>query len=97
MHRIFKRLSKALIRLRVCAGWSEPLLITHSTLLEISCRGSSTFVPCSVIYCKHYGLRSDSLSSLIWVHSFASLVNVSKLVWSGFVVPISWLRFFVVP
>ena len=21
----------------VCAGWSEPLLVTHATLLEISC------------------------------------------------------------
>ena len=37
-----KRLVKALIRLRVCAGWSEILLIgvvTHTTL-EISCCGS---------------------------------------------------------
>ena len=32
----------ALIRLRVCAGWSEPLLVAHTTLLEISCRGSYT-------------------------------------------------------
>ena len=40
IHRIFKRLAKALIRLRVCAGWSEPLLVAHTTLLEISCRGS---------------------------------------------------------
>ena len=39
-HRIFKRLAMALIRLRVCAGWSEPLLVAHTTLLEISCRGS---------------------------------------------------------
>ena len=30
----------ALIRLRICAGWSEPLRVTHFTLLEISCRGS---------------------------------------------------------
>ena len=37
-HRIFK----ALIRLRVCADWSEPLLVAHTTLLEISCRGSYT-------------------------------------------------------
>ena len=40
IHRIFKRLAKTLIRLRVCADWSEPLLIAHTTLLEISCRGS---------------------------------------------------------
>ena len=30
----------ALTRLRLCAGWSEPLLVAHSTLLEISCHGS---------------------------------------------------------
>ena len=34
------RLAKALIRLRVCAGWFEALLVVHTTLLEISCRGS---------------------------------------------------------
>ena len=39
-HRIFKRLAKALIRLRVCAGCSDALLVAHTTLLEISCRGS---------------------------------------------------------
>ena len=40
-HRIFNRPAKALIRLRVCAGWSEALLVAHTTLLEISCRGSN--------------------------------------------------------
>ena len=30
----------ALIRLRVCAVWSEHLLVAHIALLEISCRGS---------------------------------------------------------
>ena len=39
-HRISKRLAKALIRLRVCAGWSESLLVAHTTLLEISSHGS---------------------------------------------------------
>ena len=39
--RIFNRLAMALIRLRVCAGWSEPLLFAHTTFLEISCHGSS--------------------------------------------------------
>ena len=38
--RIFKRLANALMRLCVCAGWSEPLLVAHTTLLEISCRDS---------------------------------------------------------
>ena len=36
-HRIFERQAKALISLRVCAGWSEPLMVAHTTLLEISC------------------------------------------------------------
>ena len=36
--RIFKRLAVALIRQRICAGWSEPLLAARTTLLEISLR-----------------------------------------------------------
>ena len=40
-HRILKRLAKALIRLHVCAGWSEALLVAHTTLLEISCHSSN--------------------------------------------------------
>ena len=40
-NRILKRLAKALIRLRVCAVWSEALLVAHTTLLEISCTGSN--------------------------------------------------------
>ena len=43
-HRIFKRLAMALIRLRLCAGWSESLLVAFTTLLEISCRGSYMFL-----------------------------------------------------
>ena len=43
-HRIFKPLAKALIRLCVCAGLSEALLVAHTTLLEISCRGSIIFL-----------------------------------------------------
>ena len=31
-HRIFKGPAKALIRLRVCTGWSEPLLVAHTTV-----------------------------------------------------------------
>ena len=38
---IFKRLAKALISLRVCAGWPEPLLVAQTTLLEISFHGSN--------------------------------------------------------
>ena len=40
VHRIFKRPAQAPIIVRVCAGWSEPLQVAHTTLLEISCRGS---------------------------------------------------------
>ena len=40
IHRVFKQLAKALIRLHVCADWSEPLLVAHTTFLEISCLGS---------------------------------------------------------
>ena len=41
-HRPLKRLAKTLIRLRVCTGWSEALLVAHTTctLLEILCTGS---------------------------------------------------------
>ena len=39
-YRMFKRFAKALMRLCVCAGWSEPLLVTHTTYSEIPCRGS---------------------------------------------------------
>ena len=30
----------ALISLGICAGWSEPFLVTQTTLLEISCHSS---------------------------------------------------------
>ena len=40
IYRIFKQLAKALVSLPVCAGWSEPLLVVHTTLLEITCRVS---------------------------------------------------------
>ena len=43
IHRIFKRPAKALVRLRVCADWSEPFLLAHTTLFEISCHGSIIF------------------------------------------------------
>ena len=33
---VFKRLAKALIRLRICACWSKPLVLAHTTLFEIS-------------------------------------------------------------
>ena len=30
----------ALIRLHTCTDWSEPLLVAHTTLLQISCHSS---------------------------------------------------------
>ena len=68
------RLAKGLIRLRICAGWSEALLVAHTTLLEISCHGSfakalfrkgkrstaSTTAPPSTIQCW------SALSTVIW-------------------------------
>ena len=33
--RIFKRLAMALIKLHVCASWSEPLLVVNTTLFEM--------------------------------------------------------------
>ena len=37
--RVFNGPVKALIRLHMCAGWSEALLVAHTRLLEISCHG----------------------------------------------------------
>ena len=46
-------------RLRqACAAWSEALLVTHTTLLEISCRGSIQFyleiIALTPRYVQHY-------------------------------------------
>ena len=43
-HIIYKRQAKARIRLRVCAGWSEPMLVANTTLWDISCRGSNEYL-----------------------------------------------------
>ena len=56
-HTIFKQLAKALISLSICAGWSEPLLVAHTTLLEISCHGSFYF------YSAFWVILHDFLSS----------------------------------
>ena len=47
-HRLFKRLLKALIRLCVYTGWPEPLLVAHTTLLEILCRDSNNLANASL-------------------------------------------------
>ena len=48
MHITLKRLVKTLIGLRVRADWSEPLLVAHTTALEISRRGSYLNIMCSL-------------------------------------------------
>ena len=48
----------ALIRLHVCAGWSEPLLVAHTTLLEISCCGSNNEI--------HIQMEKHSFYKYIW-------------------------------
>ena len=71
-HRIFKQLANALARLRVCAGWSETLLVAHTTLLEISCRGSLLFLVITnyVESSRHYNLVLSDFINLTQVHNF---------------------------
>ena len=57
----------ALIRLRVCAGWSEPLLVAHTTLLEISCHGSVMIL-----------LPSADLTKIYFENSFRNTTRVSN-------------------
>ena len=45
---IFKRQTKALIRLPIWAGWSEALLVAHTTLFEIPCHGLF-YICCEVV------------------------------------------------
>ena len=35
---------------RICAGWSESLLVAHTTLLEISCSSSNKFAKSMSIF-----------------------------------------------
>ena len=50
----------ALIRQRMCAGWSEPLLVAYTTLLEISLR--NTCMPL-ILYRQSYFEFADILGS----------------------------------
>ena len=59
---IFKRLAKALIRLSVCADWSESLLVAHTTLLEGSCCGSISIA--SLLIVREKALFSHVLGPL---------------------------------
>ena len=49
-HRVFKLLGKSLIRLRVCAGRSEPLLVAHTTLLLVCTVCEVPFWASTILY-----------------------------------------------
>ena len=72
-----KQLANDLIRLRACAGWSEALLVAHTTLLETSCRGS-------YISNKH----SCCLHLVWWLHLAAANWSLLGL---GYLVAWQWL------
>ena len=79
--RKFKRLAKALTRLRVCAGWSEPLLVAHTILLEISCRGSyrvlcifNSFICCS---CWIWSTEQNLWGLFLCVNAYVTVNNIS--------------------
>ena len=48
----------ALIRLRVCAGLAEALLVAQTTLLEISCQGSN-FVKKLYVQINEFSVMSE--------------------------------------
>ena len=77
-HRIFKPLAKALIRLRICAGWSEPLLVAHITLLEITCHGS---------YHECERRVDKSITRITIRYQEACPVEKSVIMWEGFFYP----------
>ena len=67
---VFKRLAKALISLRVCAGWSESLLVAHTTLLEISCHGSNVDSSLELLFfsCSFFFSEDAVLSDIYFVY-----------------------------
>ena len=70
-HRILKRLARALIRLCICAGCSEAkLLVAHTSLLEISCRGSFCFRIENSVCCVYHLINSGKFFVL-----FCCLLN----------------------
>ena len=56
-----------MIRLRVCAGWSEPLLVAHTTLFKISCRGSNIFAD----------LHSSTITSVLFAPDDDKVITTS--------------------
>ena len=81
-NRIFKRLAKALIRLRICADWSVALLVAHTTLLEISCTGSNKLDVFPVLSNVLQGVQTSSLSEKImheWKFNISKILNFRNL------------------
>ena len=57
-------LANALIRLRVCAGWSEALLDAPTTLLEISCHGSYVLCTHNMFWLRNMKIKFQQHSYL---------------------------------
>ena len=73
-HRIFKRLAKALIRLRVYAGWSESLLGAHTILMEITCCGS-------IILLKFCYFNQQPLQWIIYCPNIICTIRMGASIW----------------
>ena len=78
--RIFKRLANALNSLCVCAGWSEPLLVAHIKLLEISCRDSYTFKSSYSNSRKIFKFKSNETSHIYLLDQSISALRVVKCI-----------------
>ena len=75
----------SMIRLRVCAGWSEALLVAHTTLLEISCRGSFHWVNLFLertTVCKRWKSRAFISCILNVFTKFIYPINMRWIIWA---------------
>ena len=67
--------------MRVCAVWSEPLLVAHTTLLEIACLGSYTIVKQPCYFAKECDLEFNKKAhkgKLIFIATLCTLINVDN-------------------
>ena len=69
-----KRITKALIRLRGCAGWSAPVLFAHLRRQVFSRRGSNRFTTCICIVAVRHA------RNLIWTQTPSLKTGVSRIV-----------------
>ena len=67
----------ALIRLRIGAGWSEPLLVAHTKLLEISCCGSH--LKLSSLFLQVFNLLQVAHTTLLGISCRGSYLKLSSL------------------